>query len=131
MQKLIARLLKNNKPFKWIAIIVTVIVIYLSLKPPSLNNESWNFLFIRGDLFLHFFCYLNLSIIYYCALFDQNKAIEKTLFFASSLGLILELLQLIPQLNRFFDLQDLFANFLGCWVAVYFNKFLFRFSIKN
>ncbi len=131
MRKLINQLLLQDKLLKRIAIFATLIVVYLSLKPPEPESESWSIFFIRGDLFLHFVCYFGLSILYFLALFNHEKVTKKTLILSLLIGFILETLQLIPIFHRFFDVQDLIANFLGASVGIFLIQFLFFHSVKD
>ena len=77
MRKLINQLLLEDKLLKTTAVIATLIVAYLSLKPPESDSESLSIFFIRGDLFLHFVCYFGLSILYYLALLNYEKVVKK------------------------------------------------------
>ena len=131
MRKLIKQLLLENKLLKIIAILATLIVIYLSLKPPESDSEPWSFFIIRGDLLLHFICYFGLTIFYYLALFSYNKVFKKAFVLSLFVGFILEVLQLIPKFQRFFDVQDLIANFFGATVGIFLIKLLFSDSIKD
>ena len=131
MRKLIKQLLLENKLLRIIAILATLIVIYLSLKPPESDIEPWSFFIIRGDLLLHFICYFGLTILYYLALFSYNKVIKKAFVLSLLVGFILEVLQLIPTFQRFFDIQDLIANFFGSTVGIFLIKLLFSDSIKD
>ena len=131
MRKLIKQLLLENKLLKIIAILATLIVIYLSLKPPESDIEPWSFFIIRGDLLLHFICYFGLTILYYLALFSYYKVIKKAFVLSLLVGFILEVLQLIPTFQRFFDIQDLIANFFGSTVGIFLIKLLFSDSIKD
>ena len=116
---------------KTTAVIATLIVVYLSLKPPESDSESWSIFFIRGDLFLHFVCYFGLSILYYLALLNYEKVVKKALILSVFIGFILEILQLIPIFHRFFDVQDLIANFFGTIAGIFLIRFLFSHSFKD
>ena len=131
MRKLINQLLQQDKLLKVTAVVLTLIVVYLSLKPPELDSESWSIFFIRGDLFLHFVCYFMLSIIYYLAMYNDGETIQKALVLSLLVGFALESLQLIPVFKRFFDLKDLVANSFGSSVGIIFIQFLFSHSIQD
>jgi len=131
MRKIISRLLKEDKFFKYFAWVATILVIYLSIKPPSPDSKSWNFLFFRGDLILHFVCYFGLSIIYFLSFNKLQRAAIKSLILSSSLGIILELVQLIPFFQRFFDINDIIANFIGAATGILFIRFLFLYSAQE
>lgn len=131
MRKRILRWLQADRFFKSIAGLATLVVIYLSLKPPSPDSESWNFVFIRGDLVLHFICYFGLSILYYFAFFQYKNLVKNTLILSISVGFLLELLQLIPLFQRFFDYQDLMANFLGACGGVFAIRLIIHDSVKE
>jgi VanZ family protein len=131
MRKLINQLLQQDKLLKVTAVVSTLIVVYLSLKPPEPDSEPWSIFFIRGDLFLHFVCYFMLSIIYYLAMFNNRETIQKALILSLLVGFTLEGLQLIPVFKRFFDLKDLVANSFGSSVGIIFIQFLFSHSIQD
>ena len=117
MLKRIHHWLQAHKFFKTVAIFATFFVIFLSLKPPNSEEQPWNFLFIRGDLVLHFTCYLGLTGLYFSALYTHEKAPFKAFIYALIVGTLLEFTQLIPFLNRYFDFLDLLANLLGALFA--------------
>ena len=50
--------------------------------------------------------------------------------FLSVLATLIEILQIIPFFKRFFDFQDLIANFIGAMVGVISNK-LFSIQTNN
>jgi len=131
MRKLINQLLPRDKLLKTTAVIATLIVVYLSLKSPESESESWSIFFIRGDLFLHFVCYFGLSILYYLALLNYERVVIKALILSVFMGSILEILQLIPIFNRFFDVQDLIANFSGTIAGIFLIRFLFSHSFED
>ena len=131
MRKLINQLLLEDKLLKTTAVITTLIVVYLSLKPPESDSESWSIFFIRVDLFLHFVCYFGLSILYYLSLLNHEKVVIKTLILSVFIGFILEILQLVPIFHRFFDVQDLIANFFGAIAGIFLIRFLFSHSFKD
>ena len=56
---------------------------------------------------------------------------SKALFLSVFIGFILEILQLIPVFHRFFDVQDLIANFFGTIVGIFLIRFLFSHSFKD
>ena len=89
MRKLINQLLQQDKLLKVTAVVATLIVFYLSLKPPEPDSKSWSIFFIRGDLFLHFVCYFVLSIIYYLAMFNDGETIQKALILSLLVGFTL------------------------------------------
>jgi VanZ family protein len=130
MRKLILRWLQADRFFKSLAGLATLVVLYLSLKPPSPDGESWNFIFIRGDLILHFICYFGLSILYFFAFFQSKNCVKKALILSFSIGFLLEFLQLAPLFHRFFDYQDLTANFLGAYGGIFTIRLLFLDSVK-
>ena len=131
MQNHIIRLFQRDKLFKYIALIITSVVFYLSLKPPNPDNKTWNFFFIRGDLFLHFLCYFILSIVYYIAFYTKEKTTKKSLLLSVFIGSLLEILQIIPFFRRTFDVQDLIANCLGAGIGVISIRLLFPDSAKE
>lgn len=56
---------------------------------------------------------------------------SKSLVIAVVLGAFLEILQLIPFFQHYFDWQDLIANSLGELVSWLFIKGIFNYSIKE
>ena len=89
------------------------------------------FFFIRGDLILHFACYFGLCILYVFAFFKHRATYKKALISSVLVGTVLELLQLIPSFQRYFDYQDLIANFLGAAMGIFSIWFLFRYSTEE
>lgn len=131
MLKHIHRWLQTKKIFKTFALFATLIVVFLSLKPPSPNSQSWTFLCLRGDLFLHFICYFGMTFLYFFAFYTQNNSLRKSALISLILGLVLELLQLITFFQRFFDPFDLLANCLGVFGASLIIKGIFYYSTKE
>ena len=131
MQKPIKNWLQKDSYFKILAGFATLVVVYLSLKPPGPDEQSWNLFFIRGDLVLHFTCYFGLSILYVFAFFKHRATYRKALLSAVFIGSVLELLQLIPIFHRHFDYQDGLANFLGAGMGIYSIWILFRYSTQE
>ena len=130
MQKRIRLFLLNERLFKFLSVLATLIVIYFSLKSPNPNSKNWYFLIIRGDLLLHFICYFGLSSIYFYAFLNiQNGRLHSPLL-SVFVGLLLEILQIIPFFRRFFDFQDLIANFIGAIGGIFLNK-LFSIQTTN
>lgn len=131
MQMPIQRWLQESNYFKILAGVATLVVVYLSLKPPGPDEQPWNLFFIRGDLILHFTCYFGLSILYVFAFFKHRATYKKALISSVLVGTLLELLQLIPSFQRYFDYQDLIANFLGAAIGIFSFWFLFRYSTEE
>lgn len=131
MQKRIHHWLQADRFFKSLSIFATLAVIYLSLKPPSPEIEPWSFLGFRGDLVLHFICYLGLTILYFFALYTLTNPMTKSLVYSILLGIFLETLQLVPLFQRYFDGQDLIANLLGGLVSWLIIQGVFYYSIKE
>jgi len=131
MQKRIHRWLQADRFFKSLAIFATLVVVYLSLKPPSPEIDPWIFLWFRGDLVLHFICYFGLTLLYFFALHTLTNPMTKSLAYAIVLGTFLETLQLVPLFQRYFDWQDLTANLLGGVVSWLIIKGVFYYSIKE
>ena len=130
MQKHIKLWLLNDRLFKFLSVLATLIVIYFSLKSPNPNSKNWYFLIIRGDLLLHFICYFGLSSIYFYAFLKIEKGKLYAFSLSILLGALLEILQIIPFFKRFFDFQDLIANIIGAVVGVFLNK-LFSIQTNN
>ena len=131
MLKHIHRWLQAKKFFKTFALFATLIVVFLSLKPPSPNPQSWTFLYLRGDLFLHLICYFGMTFLYFFAFYTQNNSLSKSALISLTLGFVLELLQLITFFQRFFDPFDLLANSLGVLGAWLIIKGIFYYSLKE
>ncbi len=125
MQKLIKPWFLNDRLFKFLSVLATIVVIYLSLKAPNPDAKKWYFLLIRGDLVLHFICYLGLSSIYFYAFFNIEKGKIYAFLLSLFVGVLLESLQIIPFFKRFFDFQDLIANIFGSTLGISINKFIF------
>ena len=127
MQKHIKLLLLNDRLFKFLSVLATLIVIYFSLKSPNPNSKNWYFLIIRGDLLLHFICYFGLSSIYFYAFLNIQNGRLYALLLSIIVGILLEILQIIPFFRRFFDFQDLIANIICEMGSVYETNY-FRFK---
>ena len=56
MQMPIQRWLQEDNYFKILAGVATLVVVYLSLKPPGPDEKSWDFFLFRGDLILRKEC---------------------------------------------------------------------------
>ena len=123
--------LQAKKFFKIFALFATLIVVFLSLKPPSPNPQSWTFLYLRGDLFHQFICYFGMTFLYFFAFYTQNNSLSKSVLISLILGFVLELLQLITFFQRFFDTFDLLANSLGVLGAWLIIKGIFYYSLKE
>jgi len=128
MQMLIQHWLQKDRYFKTFAVFATVVVVYFSLKPPSPESKPWNIFFLRGDLILHFCCYLVIHILYYFAFYTAQRAVLRAIVWSLLLGFVLELAQLVPYFRRVFDFQDLLANFFGVLTGTVLIRFLFPFS---
>lgn len=127
----IHRWLQAKRFFRVLAFFSTLVVVFLSLKPPSPDSQSWTFFFFRGDLILHFVCYFGMTFVYFFAFYTQKNALKKSGLSSLLLGCLLELFQLAPVFHRYFDLLDLLANslgVLGAWIAV---KGIFYYSVKE
>ena len=131
MLKHIHHWLQAKKIFKGLAFFATLVIVFLSLKPPSPDSKSWSLLFLRGDLILHFICYFGMTFLYFFAFYTQNNALKKSGLFSLLLGCFLETLQLHPIFQRFFDSFDLLANFLGVLGAWFIIKGFFYYSVKE
>jgi VanZ family protein len=131
MQKLINQWLQADKFFKSIALITTLIVVYLMLMPQDPEASEWEFLSIRGDLILHFICYFGMTLIYFSAFYTSSEALKKALFCSVVLGSFLEFLQLIPFFQRQFDVFDLLCNTLGALCAWLILKGFLYYSTKE
>ena len=96
MQKHIKLWLLNDRLFKFLSVLATLIVIYFSLKVPNPNVKNWHFIFIRGNLLLHFVCYFGLSSIYFYTFLNTEKGKLYAFLLSIFVGIILEILQIIP-----------------------------------
>ena len=128
MQKRIRLLLLNDRLFKFLSVLATLIVIYLSLKSPNPNSMNWYFLIIRGDLLLHFICYFGLSSIYFYAFLNIQNGRLYAILLSIFISILIEILQIIPFFRRFFDFQNLIANIIGAIGGIFYNKL---FSIQT
>ena len=115
--------------YKYIAIIATLFVIYMSLKPPDSSSELWSFFYLPGDKILHVICYFFLTGIYYFSFHNFKKQIIYSSLIAFSLGLTLELLQILKIFQRQFDFFDIISNTIGISIAIliihkkYYSKY--------
>ncbi|MGI9541113.1 MAG: VanZ family protein [Flavobacteriaceae bacterium] len=130
MRQLIHRWLQADLFFKIVAILATLEVIYLSLKPLGPVTEYWTFLYFRQDIILHFVCYFSLTVIYFAAFFTHSQVLKKAFLISFFIGFILECFQLIPYFERTFDYADLIANLIGSSLGILIIRFFFFDSVK-
>ena len=130
MRQLIHRWLQADLFFKIVAVLVTLEVIYLSLKPLGPVMEHWTFLYFRQDIVLHFVCYFFLTVIYFAAFFTHSQVLKKAFLISLFVGFILECFQLIPYFERTFDYADLIANLMGSSFGILIIHFFFFDSVK-
>ena len=104
--------------YKYIAVLATLFVIYMSLKPPDTSSQIWSFLYLPGDKILHVICYFTLTIIYFFSFYNSQKKVFLSSLFAFLLGFILELLQILKIFQRQFDLFDILSNTIGICIAI-------------
>ncbi len=131
MQRIILSWLQADRFFKVLALFTTLIVVYLSLKPPDEESNYWTFLFFRQDIVLHFGCYFSLTVIYFTALFKYKSVIKTSFLLSFFIGCLIELLQLIPFFERTFDIADIAANFIGSLCGIILIQRLFSDSLKE
>ena len=130
MRQLIYRWLQADIFFKIIAILATLEVIYLSLKPPDPVVAYWTFFYFRQDIVLHFVCYFSLTAIYFAAFYTHFHVLKKSYLASLFVGFILECLQLVPYFERTFDSDDLVANLMGSSLGILIIRFFFSDSVK-
>jgi VanZ family protein len=130
MQKHIKHWLQAKSFFRYTAVLATFVVVYLSLSSPA-GKEPWTLFLVRGDLVLHFICYLGMTLLYFAAYFTYQYPLKKAFISSLLLGLLMEFLQLIPVFERFFDLLDLLANSLGAGLGVLLSYRLKKLVEKN
>ena len=131
MQRIIKGWLQADRFFKVLALFTTLIVVYLSLKPPGEESNYWTFFFFRQDILLHFGCYFSLTVIYFTALFKYKSVIKISFLLSFFIGCLIELLQLIPFFERTFDIADIAANFIGSLCGIVLIQRLFSDSLKE
>ena len=131
MRKLINQLLLEDKLLKTTAVIATLIVVYLWIKPPESDPEPWSIFLLEVIYFYILDVTLDLVFFYYLGLLNYERVVEKVLVLSVFIGFILEILQLIPIFHRFFDVQDLIANFFGTTACIFLIRFLFSHSFKD
>ena len=90
----------------------------MSLKPPDSSSELWSFFYLPGDKILHVICYFFLTGIYYFSFHNFKKQIIYSSLIAFSLGLTLELLQILKIFQRQFDFFDILSNTIGISLAI-------------
>tara|TARA_B100001996_G_scaffold316586_1_gene259694 strand:- start:190 stop:495 length:306 start_codon:yes stop_codon:yes gene_type:complete len=101
----------------------------MSLKPPDSSSELWSFFYLPGDKILHVICYFFLTGIYYFSFHNFKKQIIYSSLIAFSLGLTLELLQILKIFQRQFDFFDILSNTIGISIAIliihkkYYSKY--------
>ena len=107
------------KPYyKYIAIIATLFVIYMSLKPPDSSSELWSFFYLPGDKILHVLCYFFLTFIYYFSFYNYKNQFFFSSLISFSLGFSLEFLQSLKIFQRQFDFFDILSNTIGISLAI-------------
>ena len=104
--------------YKYIAVLATLFVIYMSLKPPDASSQIWSFFYLPGDKILHVICYFTLTIIYFFSFYNSQKKVFLSSLFSFLLGFILELLQILKIFKREFDYFDILSNTLGICIAI-------------
>lgn len=110
-------------PTGLLSLLAILLVAYLSLWPDPLNTEHVH-LFPGSDKVAHFLMYLCCTSVF---LFDYAKHrlphhtklnVEMALVLAAiTLGMIMEVAQLVLQMGRSFDYLDIVANSLGAIVC--------------
>jgi len=124
--------LVNKIPVGLISVIVTAIVIYLLLSPPSGFSTGWFtwLKFENSDKFVHAILFFFMALSY---LFDYtklrsphhtnvNKELALTVL-AASIGLLTETAQLAMGLGRTFEVYDIYADVIGAFVAFLYMHF--------
>tara|TARA_B110000003_G_C16556350_1_gene498618 strand:- start:121 stop:471 length:351 start_codon:yes stop_codon:yes gene_type:complete len=104
--------------YKYIAIIATLFVIYMSLKPPDSSSDFSSFFYLPGDKILHVICYFFLTLIYYFSFYNFKKKIYFSSLISFILGFGLELLQIFKIFQRQFDFFDILSNTIGISLAI-------------
>jgi glycopeptide antibiotics resistance protein len=109
-----------------------VLVIVLSLSP-SQKMIGDEFIFDGADKIAHLVMYTLLVLFWSTALKRQNKSVKlraKAFMIATVggflLSLILEIIQEIFIISRFFEVLDLIANAFGCIFGVLLFKLIYR-----
>ena len=120
MRKLIKNLLEHNS--FWIAICITILIAYLSLKTLQIETPIEIKYF---DKVLHFTAYFTLSISWLFHVRNNNKNKYFVILFIFLYGILLEFMQGWFNPNRTKDVYDIFANGLGIVIAIISYKYIY------
>lgn len=110
---------KNHLYFKALAIVLTILIIFLSLMPSS-NAPQIKIKHL--DKAIHFIMYFVVAFSYFFALKNKKHALIYTFILAFFLGFITEILQFLCTETRSFDIFDIIANTFGSFFVILFIK---------
>lgn len=125
MLKPIKILLKDNMIY--IAIVVTVAIIYLSLAKLPKTIISVRHI----DKFYHSLAYFTLTLSWLLSFYKKPKSKYLIIILCIILGIVIEILQAYLTIYRTGDYLDILANTIGVFLAFFiFNLFLKKNSIN-
>ncbi|BBM84921.1 VanZ family protein [Candidatus Uabimicrobium amorphum] len=99
------------------------ILLFLSLKPPGKEPQIDSvFDFAHADKIKHFIAYFILSFLLLRFFHNAREKINRTIFIAILLGVLIEILQIF--VGREFDILDMIVNGFGAWgYCFFFQKY--------
>lgn len=125
MLKPIKILLKDNMIY--IAIVVTVAIIYLSLAKLPKTIISFRHI----DKFYHSLAYFTLTLSWLLSFYKKPKSKYLIIILCIILGIVIEILQAYLTIYRTGDYLDILANTIGVFLAFFiFNLFFKKISIN-
>ena len=114
-QKPILKLLSKIN-LKLLAISYTILIVVLSLSP--IPRAITNFKFFEMDKLIHLTMYFILILLWGINLISFKFSLIKILFLTIFFGLLIETLQYLLPLGRYFDLCDIIANSVGAIIGI-------------
>ena len=114
-QKPILKLLSKIN-LKLLAISYTILIVVLSLSP--IPRVIPNFKFFEMDKLIHLTMYFILILLWGINLISFKFSLIKILFLTIFFGLLIETLQYLLPLGRYFDIGDIIANSVGAIIGI-------------
>jgi VanZ family protein len=114
----------SSRNYMILSVIWTIVTLYLSLISAS-KIQKLNVIDIIGiDKLAHLCFYAVFTFLWCSALRDKINIFWKVIFFSISFGILMEILQFYLFIGRAFELADILANILGCFLGSFiFYKF--------
>lgn len=116
-----------------IALLWTIVVIIGSLLPSAFVKIQALDSISGSDKFLHLSMYAVASFLWLAGLKDESSKLNKyfvVVLILSSMGLVIEVLQVLITVGRFFEWYDALANFAGTIFGALFFAVL-NMKMKN